>query len=259
MKKWLLTVIGGMCIAGAGLFIVAYCNLGMLITYAVNTYGPNLLHAHIHLGKSTLSPLSGTATLRDFLLGNPEGFSGPHAVKINSFSMELDRWSLLRDTIVIRRIDIKGPDLIYEKRGGTDNFKALIKTMEQTESTSRSGTGSRAKQEQTGRGKKLVIKDLVITDGRVTLNLPQTAGKDVTVPLPAIHLKNIGSETGGATPAAIGVQVLAAVYEQITGPAMLNTIGRLLGTAGRQAEKAGAEAKKGIESFTNKVKKLFGK
>lgn len=258
MKKWLIIVL---LIAAVPiiLLLAVVGSLGPLITYAVNTYGPALLHTPVRLGGCSVSLFSGSAELRDFVLKNPSGFSKPDAIRVASLSLRLDLWSLMRDTIVIRHIDAEKPDIAYEKKAGTDNFKVLLSAFAKDAAGEPSDKSARTSRSRSGNVKKLLINDLIISSGSVTLNLPQTAGRDITVPLPSLHLKNIGSETGGASPAAVGTAILKALYAEITSPGISGTIDRVLGIAGAQAERAGEGVKKGVDALKRTFKKIFEK
>ena len=56
-----------------------------------------------------------------------------------------------------------------------------------------------AKAEKKGQGKKIVINDVIVKDGKVNLTMAALGGKEITAPLPDIHLKDIGKEKQGAT------------------------------------------------------------
>ena len=46
-----------------------------------------------------------------------------------------------------------------------------------------------------------MINNVIVKDGKVNLTMAVLGGKQITAPLPDIHLKDIGKEKGGATPA----------------------------------------------------------
>jgi hypothetical protein len=103
--------------------VILVVRLDSLITMAINTYGPEITGTEVRTGDVRVSFLSGEATVKNFLLGDPKGFRSAHAMKAASISVDLELGSLLGDTIVVKRIEVVQPDVIYEKRGGTDNLK----------------------------------------------------------------------------------------------------------------------------------------
>ena len=62
------------------LLVVGVSNIGPIIKKAVNTYGPNITKTQVELGDVDVSLLSTEAKLKDFILGNPEGFKSPQAI-----------------------------------------------------------------------------------------------------------------------------------------------------------------------------------
>jgi hypothetical protein len=59
----------------------------------------------------------------------------------------------------------------------------------------------------------MIIEHLYVWHGKVALNSPLLLGKTVSVPLPDIHLKDIGKKEKGASP----VEVASQLTDKITG------------------------------------------
>ena len=116
MKKWI--VIGsGVIVVLIIIFLVAgLSNLGPLIKNAVNTYGPKMTKTEVRLGDVGISLLSAEVKLKDFYLGNPKGFSSPYALQAGSIYLDVQERSLTGKTIVIDKIELVRPDIVYEKK-----------------------------------------------------------------------------------------------------------------------------------------------
>ncbi len=262
MKKlWLF-------IATVGVFAVVVVifglsNLGPLIKKAVNTQGPKITGTELSLGDVDVSLLSGQVTLQKFLLGNPQGFSSPHAVAVKSIFVDVDEKSLTGETIIIERIEVVGPDIYYEKGLGSDNFKALQNNIRRAAS---SGSSS-APDESGGGGKKLLIRELLIRDGEVHLAMKGLAGQEISAALPVIRLQNIGGKDSGVSPAEAAREIFAALYGKISSPdvrgVLTEGLQSLQGGAeqlGQQAvEQAGEKAAGEVEAAKEKLKGLFNK
>lgn len=266
MKKWLLIGVAFIVIVIIVL-VIGISNLGPMIKTAVNTYGPKMTKTEVHLGDVDVSIFSAEAKLQDFYLGNPKGFKSPDAIKVRSIYVNVDESSITGETIIIDKIEVVGPQITYEKARGTDNFKSILNNIEEAV-----GAGERSKKqaEKEGESKKILIRDFSVKDGKVNLVTSILGGKSISVPLPDIHLKNVGKKEGGVSPAEAFKEVFAALYGEITSPAVadalnrgLKAIGSGIETVGKDAKKgleeAGDGAKKGIEGAADKVKGLFGK
>ncbi|MEZ4483445.1 MAG: AsmA family protein [Syntrophotaleaceae bacterium] len=259
MKKVLFAVVALVVVVAVVLFI-GLSNLGPLIKKAVNTQGPKITGTALSLGDVDIALLSGKAKLQNFLLGNPQGFSSPHAVAVKSIYVDVDEKSLTKETIVIDRIEVVGPDVYYEKGAGSDNFKALQKNIRRAAGSDSSKTTA----DRADSGKKLVIRDLVIRDGKVHLAVKGLAGQEVSAALPEIRLQNIGQDKAGVTPAEAAQQIFAALYGKVSSPdvnAILNKgLQGLQGNAEQFGQQAVQQAgEKAAEEATEKLKGLFNK
>lgn len=125
MKK-LLIIIGVIIVAIVILLVVGISNIGPIIKSAVNSYGPEITKTDVHLGDVNISIFSGEAKIKNFLLGNPKGFKSSEAMKVGAVYVDVDEGSLTGNPIVIHKIEVAAPEITYEKKGGTDNFKAIL-------------------------------------------------------------------------------------------------------------------------------------
>jgi hypothetical protein len=257
MKKWILIGTAVVFVIIVILIVLGISNLGPLIKEAVNTYGPRLTKTEVHLAKVNISLFSGEAKLNDFIVGNPQGFTAPQAMSVGSIYVHVDKKSLTGNTIIINKIEVLRPVITYEKKSGTDNFQTILDNVKKSVGAGETATAQTEKQ---GPGKKLVIKDLIVKDGQVDLavsiaNLP---AKAISAPLPEIHLKNLGEQKGGASPAEVFKEVLAVLYTKITSPDVTSTLTRELKKVAPDLGKVSEGGKKEIEKAKEKIKGLLG-
>ena len=275
MKKWLL--IGGgviVVIIIVGIIMVA-SNLGPMIKTAVNTYGPDITKTEVRLGDVGISIFSAKAEIKDFFLGNPQGFNSPHAVKVGSIHVDVDEKSLTGDTIIIDRVEVVAPDISYEKSGRSDNFKTILNNVNKTIGADKKTAGKEPQQNKAG--KKMIIRNFVVKDGKVNLNMTLLAGQTISASLPDIHLKDIGKKKGGALPAEVFDEVFKALYAQINSPDVTQTLNQGLKAFGtsfealgkdpskelqktqERFEAIGKDPEKDVKAVTDTLKGLFGK
>jgi len=257
MKK--LLIIGGVVIVIIlVLLVLGVSNLGPIIKTAVNTYGPKITKTDVSLRDVSISILSGQAKLKDFVLGNPKGFKAPHAMSVGSVYVDVDEKSLTGGTIIINKIEVIAPEITYEKSASTDNFKTLLDNVTGTASTEKSAKKQSGKE---ANGKKIIIRDFILKDGKVNLVAAFLEGKSVSASLPEIHLENVGEETGGTSPTQAFEKIFAALRENITSPQVtqaLNESIKALGAIGDEAKKqvegVKGDAKKQVESMQKDLK-----
>ena len=257
MKKWILIALSVITVIIIIFLVAGLSNLGPLIKNAVNTYGPKITKTEVRLGDVGISLLSAEVTLKDFYLGNPKGYTSPYALQVGSIYLDAQERSLTGKTIVIDKIELVRPDIVYEKGRGRDNFQKILSNM-------KAGGGdisSSGKQSQEGEGKKIVINEFIIRDAEVRLAMSMTGNKDINAKatVPNIHLKDIGKEEGGLTPTAAFQQVLTALYGTITSPSVVNLLSEGIKSQGVDIEGLTGGATKDLKETTNKIKGLFGK
>ena len=86
MKKWILIPCGiGALVAGAAAALLVSIN--PVVEAGVNKFGPEITGTHVFLKKADISVFSGEGSLHEFTLGNPKGYSAPHAVKVGSVNI----------------------------------------------------------------------------------------------------------------------------------------------------------------------------
>ncbi|MBN1830773.1 MAG: AsmA family protein [Deltaproteobacteria bacterium] len=227
MKKWILICLCLIVIVIAVILFLGLSNLGPIVTNAVNTYGPDITKTEVRLQGADISIFSATVDLRDLYLGNPKGFKSPKAMSVGSIRVNVDESTITDDTIIIDSIQVLAPEIVYEKIGNTDNFKAILNNVKKSAKMPEKPAGEES-DERNG-GKKLLIRDLIVKDGKVNLSVAMLgAEKSISAALPDIHMTDLGKEKEGATPAQIFERVLAFLYEQITSSAVSDILNKEL-------------------------------
>jgi hypothetical protein len=256
-KKYIFIGGGVLVVAIIGFIIMAILNLGSLIKLAVEEVGPKLTQSEVKLDSADISFLSGSGELDGLLVGNPKGYSAPNAIKVGNIRMTVDKGSLTTDRIIIREIVILAPEITYEKKGKTDNFKALIANVNKAVASEKKQEKSNdsGSKEEAGSQKKVQIDNLIIKNGKVNLagGLLKTFGdKGMGINLPDIHLKDIGKKKD-TTPA----QAFALVLNEMTkgiGSSVGNVAKTLQDTLKKGLESGGGA----VDNVTKGIKGLFG-
>ena len=275
MKKWIFIGLGAIVVLLIVVVVVGISKLGPIVKMAVNTYGPKITGTELHVDDVGISIFSAEAKLKKFFLGNPKGFKSPSAMQVGSVYVDVDEGSITKDPIIINRVEVVGPEITYEKRGKTDNFKSILNNVQKNVPKGESAKKEPAKE---GPGKQLIINDFIIKNGKVNLAVEMPGGvlgeQEIKADLPDIHLKDIGKKKGGASAAEVAKEIFAALYGKITSPNVMGALNdqlkKLGGVGVETIEKATKEGLKGAtdvvkgagkeaEGVTDKVKGLFEK
>jgi hypothetical protein len=218
----MFAVVLGMIVAGA---ISLW--LGRGVKVAVERFGPGIIGAPVTVGAVVLTPWSGRGVIKDLVIGNPPGFKGAHALRVGSVEVELKLSSLASDTIVVKSVVVREPEILYEVGGGGSNLSRLQRNAEAAM------PASGAAPAKSGPAKSLFIQDLQVSGGQVGLAASALGGQGATIALPAVQMKNLGGK--GRSPAQAVSQVLAAIsgsaakaVASLPASSIINKIGGLL-------------------------------
>jgi hypothetical protein len=211
-------------------------NMDGLVKQAIQTYGSRMTQASVTVDAVEIKATDGKGIIRGLVVGNPAGFQTAHAVKVDVIEVQIDLASLTQDVIVVKRIAVIAPNVIYEKGDSQTNFDAIQKNI-----TSSLGPATAA--DQSKPGKKLIVEEFTIEGAKAEASAAFLAGKTVNVALPDIHLRDIGKSSGGVTPGELGQEISKALQRRLI-PAV--NFGKLMQSAGEGLEKAG-----------NAIKNLF--
>jgi hypothetical protein len=255
MKKWIFIGLGAIVVLIIVVVVVGISKLGPLVKMAVNTYGPKITGTELRVDDVGISIFSAEAKLKKFFLGNPTGFKSPSAMKVGSIYVDVDEGSITKDTIIINKVEVVGPEITYEKRGKSDNFRSILNNVQKNMPK---GETTKKEPAQEGPGKKLVINDFILKDGKVNLAVAIPGGalgdKEIKTDLPDIHLTDIGKKKGGASAAEVANEIFAALYGKITSPNVLGALNdQLKKLGGESAEALEEAAKQGLKSATEAV------
>ena len=82
MKKTFLIIAGIAVVAVITLVVVLALSLDSIIKKGVEAVGPQITKTEMKLEKASISILSGSGALKGFVIGNPEGYKTPSAIKV---------------------------------------------------------------------------------------------------------------------------------------------------------------------------------
>ena len=182
----------------AVLGILLVMNLGSGLKAMVETLGPEITQSEVSLRRAKISLLSGEGSFSGLVIGNPQGFDTQHAFSLGEISFSLDNDSLATDIIIVESLRIVAPEVTMESARGGSNLDRIERNV-----ASFLGSGG---QDSAAVGKKVIIKDLLITDGKLKYAL--VGDKTVELPLPELHLTNIGEPGQGLSMAEASAKII---------------------------------------------------
>ena len=201
----------------AGWFLTP--SLESIVQKLVHKYGSQITGTEVKLGGFRLSLFDGEAELKNLSIANPKNYTQPYIMRVGDVSVKVDLASLLTDTIVVEKVQIKKPEVSYELLSVTqNNVSALLENIKKnTGGNAKKSKPAAAKPEAAeakSGGKKVLIKSLIVADGNVNLAASVAGhGAAATISLPDIKMQDIGKEKSGN--GSNPIEVVTAVLNKI--------------------------------------------
>ena len=259
MKKWIIRILLLAVILGIAAVVAIGLSLDSAIKRGVEYYGPQVTKVDVKLAGVSLSIFSGSGSIKGLIIGNPEGYTSPHAISVGSSSVKIVPGSVLSDKVVVKSIRVEAPEVTLEVGPGGSNLQRIQANLS-------SGASKPTPTEppvEKKPGKKLQVDEVVVTGGKVTLAASMLGGKLSEAPLPEIRLTDLGGGPEGITASDLGARVLAAVMDgaiKVSGDALAKAGQEAIDNAAKGASNAvnkaasdaADKAAKGISDFLNK-------
>ncbi len=236
-----------------------YFSLGTLITQAVNTLGPKIIKAEVVLKETEIDAQSGKGTMRGLKVGNPEGFNTESAMQVEKIHLAIDINSITEEVKVIKEIAIEAPEVTYELGGDGSNIDAIQKNVDAFMAEYGVTSSEPEKKElKKANDIKLIIENFYVRDGKINISASFLGGKTLTVPLPDIHVKDIGKEKNGATPGEAVKKMIGALKDGILQAVAPLNLGKVGDVAGDVIKGAGGLVEDAAKEVTGALKGIFG-
>lgn len=255
--KWLIRILVVLLLlVGAALWF-AWTQLDNVAKYGIEQGTPPVVKTSVLVEKVKLSPFSGSGIVEGLTIGNPEGFKGPHALRIGKTEVAVDTNSVRNDKVVIQYIRITDPEINLEGGLTGTNLKHIADNAKDFVSQQSATTASAAAPPaatQPGQPVKLQVNELLITGAKLSASVAGLVpGADAKVALPEIRLTNLGTGPEGITPAELTAQVLSLLNNEAVKASASGVLKNLL------QQGAGKIDSNNLKSGVDGINKLFGR
>ena len=264
MKKILVRAATALAILILLGFLAAGLFMDSVVKRGIETFGPKLAKVDVKLQSVSISMLSGGGRIEGLVVGNPEGFKTASAIKVGSASLSVSPGSLLSDKIAIKSIHIQGPEITFETSLKGNNLSKIRANLEDTAGAGKSVGGggnaapADAKAKESKPARKLQVNDFVLSGAKVHLGVTALGGSAMTIPIPDIHMTDLGTGPEGMTPAELVGEVLGAIEKEAAQAAAssVTDVGKgalqLGGGLGASATNAASKITKGLGGLFQK-------
>lgn len=190
--------------------VVASIFLDRIVKAGVESVAPGITQTTVTLDGVSLSPLSGSASLKGLVIGNPQGYTGAQAIRLGKAAVSVVPSSILGNKVIIHSIEVREPEITFEGNPlGENNLKKILANVQAKATADASTTNAPGAK---GAGKKLQVDDLLIAGAKVHAQIrTPILTKEISLTLPDIHLTNLGQGPEGITPAELTKQVMSQI------------------------------------------------
>ncbi|MGE4557368.1 MAG: hypothetical protein AB7D07_11140 [Desulfovibrionaceae bacterium] len=195
------------------LVFVLFFSLNSIIRNGVESFASKALGVDVSLESASVSFLSGSGDLVGLRASNPKGYPARDALAVQRIHVSLDLASLFSDVIVIREIVVEDPVVHFSTGPDGSNINRLLQNARSSADTAEKKASAQGTEKKAGKPRQVVVDELRITGGRVSLGLAQADARTPDIPIDPIVMRNLGRGGGQVTAAG----VLYAVFNRLSG------------------------------------------
>jgi hypothetical protein len=270
--KIIIGVLAALVVLFVVVVLIIGAHLGDIVKAGMEVEGPKVTQTTLTVDSVSVSLLGGSAGMKNFVLGNPDGYKAAQCITFSNAAIGLAPGSVMSDKIVIHSVEVRGLEVTFEGNPlGANNLTQIMANVQGTSDSSSANANAPPPQSPAQPatpagpakpGKKFEVDDLVISGAKVHANITGIINKELTLPLPDIHMSGLGTGPDGVT----GSELIKAVLTEISVDSIkalissVNGLGSQLGDTAKQALQNGtAGAGDGLKNLKQGLGGLLGK
>ncbi|HXC35705.1 MAG TPA: hypothetical protein VNV43_07500, partial [Candidatus Acidoferrales bacterium] len=200
-----------------------------------------------------LSLLTGSAKVKGLAVGNPKGYNTPQSFSVGLVAVGLDPMSVFSKKVVIRSIRVESPNITFEGGLSGNNLSQISDNVNSTGQSGGTLSTNAATAPQSE--KKFEVDDLVVTGAEVQVVINGTGmAKPQVIPLPDIHLTDLGTGGDGITAADLTQRIMGAITS-----ATIQSVAQTAANLGKNAANLNQIKQQGTKQLGNTLSNLFNK
>lgn len=199
MNKLTWVVVAALVVVLIGV-VVLLMNLNSIVRAGVEKASTASLGLETTVGSAQVSLLGGAVGLNSMQVASPKGFTAPNFLDVGRIGLEVGYSELRKDPIRLGNLTVEKPKLVIEQAGGKFNLKAVMDTIPPSDPNSTPPN--------------LIIGTIAVKGAQVVIR-PGIPGlsQEVTVPLPDITVREVGTGPGAQNGVAIREALLVVAAE----------------------------------------------
>lgn len=213
-KKKCLRIAGITLGSIAALVILFLIFFSVIAKGMIQNVGPMITGVPMKVNAVLFNAFTGTFSIKGLVVGNPEGYSSPHAFALKEFHVDVAMTSLFSKKLLIEEIRIKGVELNYETSLLNNNLAEIQKNVEKLAGGKAQTEKKEEKPAEKSEAKPLQINHIELKDITAWVIVK---GTKVQTPIPVlpITLNDLGTSPEGVTSAMVINDVMLSLLTSL--------------------------------------------
>ena len=204
--KWVIRSIIALIVVVVIALVVTLFYIDSIAKRAVEYAGTSATGCQTTLRSIAVGVFSGTVTLDDLDMKNPEGWGDTHFFQLGHGATGVQLGSLMEDTVVVPNLDLDNLTVNLIQKGSKSNYQTILDHLSELQEKNK-------QQEAAKSSKGFIIKEISITNITVNANLD---GTEIPVKIDKIQLTDIGSDTDtGVLLSEVSGIIIQAIFKAI--------------------------------------------
>jgi hypothetical protein len=175
--------------------LIALSSMGFIIKKTVNQVTHNITGTDAELDRSSLSLLTGKATLGQLLIASPKGSKAPLALKMTSAKMKIKASSVTKDIVIIENFESDNIELFWDGVEGK-NLQIIMNNITEFAIRERGIIEDITSRGLEDEHKYFALENMLLKNVKLHLI---TGDKKQEIIIPTIKLQNVGDAKKGAS------------------------------------------------------------
>jgi hypothetical protein len=201
-------------VACAAATYAGYRAIDVMVVYAFEHYGPEILGVPVKVHGAHISVFDGEGRASGIDIGNAPGFAAAYAARVGEIRVALDPMSLKQPVVHVRDLAVARAQITYERGDNGANLDAIRRHIREYVERQSPGAGKPGDGADSPRHRYIVDR-LSLSGMQVTVTHPALRGEGITFDLPDVELRDVGRGRGGATAGEIANEVSGTLEQKI--------------------------------------------
>ena len=208
-------IVAAALVASAIALYAGYRAIDVLVVYAFEHYGPEILGVPVKVHGAHISVFDGEGRVSGIDIGNAPGFAVAYAVRVGEIRVALEPLTLRGPVVRVRELAVANASITYERGDGPANLDVIRRHIRAYVDGQQAAAGGAPREGSPQPRHRYILDRITIRGVEVTVTHPALHGQGITFELPEVELTDVGKSRGGATAGEVADAVTGALEQKI--------------------------------------------